>query len=147
MAVNSPSLILHDAHFRAELGNQITSLYVGVKYCVFQGLSYIYCRVLSIFPTIFILIPEYYGHHTGFIHCSFDWSPKDDHILMVGFLKMTTFWKPHSQYYNKIWRNCSQFSIWTFTQKTNLWKVNFSCSFVCVGVSLILMLILRFTAY
>ena len=21
--------------------------------------------------------------------------------LMVGFLKMTTFWKPHSQYYNK----------------------------------------------
>ena len=72
MAVNSPSLILHDAHFRAELGNQITSLYVGVKYCVFQGLSYIYCRVLSTFPTIFILIPEYCGHHTGFIHSIFD---------------------------------------------------------------------------
>ena len=62
MAVNSSSLILHDAHFQAELGNQITSLYIGVKYCVFQGLSYIYCRVLSIFPTIFILILEYYGH-------------------------------------------------------------------------------------
>ena len=29
--------------------------------------------------------------------------------LMVGFLKLTTVWKPHSQYYNKIWRNCSRF--------------------------------------
>ena len=46
-----------------------------------------YCRVLSIFPTIFILIPEYYGHHTGFIHCSFDWSPKDDHIFDGGLPK------------------------------------------------------------
>ena len=48
---------------------------------MFQGFSYIYCRVLSIFPTIFILIPEYYGHHTGFIHCRFDRPPKDDHIF------------------------------------------------------------------
>ena len=62
MALNSSSLILHGAHFQAELGNQITSLYIGVKYCVFQGVSYIYCRVLSIFPTIFILILEYYRH-------------------------------------------------------------------------------------
>ena len=36
------------------------------------GLSYMYCRVLSKFPTIFKLIPEYYGHHTGFICCRFD---------------------------------------------------------------------------
>ena len=49
--------------------------------------AYIYCRVLSIFPTIFILIPEYYGHHTGFIHCSFDWSPKDNHIFDGGLPK------------------------------------------------------------
>ena len=69
-------------------------MYIGVKYYVFQGSSYIYCRVLSIFPTIFILILEYYGHHTGFFFCSFDWPPKDDHILVVSFLKMTTFWKP-----------------------------------------------------
>ena len=81
MAVNSSSLILHDVHFRAELGNQITSLYVGVKYCVFQGLSYIYCRVLSIFPTIFILILEYYGHHTGFFF-----------VVLTDHLKMTTSW-------------------------------------------------------
>ena len=56
--------------------------------CVFQnGLSHIYCRVLSIFPTIFVLIPEYYWHHTGFIHCSFDWPPKDDHIFDCGLPK------------------------------------------------------------
>ena len=81
-------------------------MYIGVKYYVFQGLSYIYCRVRSIFPTIFILILEYYGHHTyilDFFCCSFDWPPKDDHILVVSFLKMTTCWKPNSQYYNKIW--------------------------------------------
>ena len=48
MAVNSSSLILHDVHFRAELGNQITSLYVGVKLCfsrvvihILQGSFYI----------------------------------------------------------------------------------------------------------
>ena len=91
MAVNSSSVILHDAYFQAELGNQITSLYIGVKYCVFQRLSYTYCRVLSIFPTIFILLLEYYGHHTGLICCSFDQPPRDDHISMAGFLKMTTF--------------------------------------------------------
>ena len=50
--------------------------------------AYIYCRVLSIFPTVFILIPEYYGHHTGFIHCSFDSLPKDDHIFDGGLLKV-----------------------------------------------------------
>ena len=39
------------------------------------------------------------------ICCSTHWPPKNDHILIVGFLKMTTFWKPNSQYYNKWW-NC-----------------------------------------
>ena len=29
------------------------------------------------------------------------WLPKDDCIFAVGFLKMTTFWKPNSEYYNK----------------------------------------------
>ena len=73
MAVNSSSLILHNAHKQVELGNQIISLYISVKYVFFKiGLSYIYSRVLYIFPTICILIPENYGHHTGFIRCSFD---------------------------------------------------------------------------
>ena len=29
------------------------------------------------------------------------WLPKDDCIFAVGFPKMTTFWKPNSEYYNK----------------------------------------------
>ena len=32
-------------------------------------------------------MPEYYGHHTGFIHCSVDWPPKDDHIFNGGLPK------------------------------------------------------------
>ena len=93
-------------------------------------LSYIYCRVLSIFLTIFILIPEDYGHHTGFIHCSFDWSPNDNHIFDAGLPKNDHILKaqqPILQQNNDVHNNF----IGKLTQKTNLWKVNFSCSFVC----------------
>ena len=69
--------------------------------------------------------------------------------LMVGFLKMTTFWKPNSRYYHKIWRNCSQFYL-NINSEDEFMKGWFFFLFRLqpwFWVSLILMLILRRTAH
>ena len=69
--------------------------------------------------------------------------------LMVGFLKMTTFWKPNSRYYHKIWRNCSQFYL-NINSEDEFMKGWFFFLFRLqpwFWVSLILMLILRCTAH
>ena len=55
--------------------------------------------------SIFSLKPFYRSashERSAFFVCNrLHWLPKDDCIFAVGFLKMTTFWKPNSEYYNK----------------------------------------------
>ena len=50
---------------------------------------------------LFVLKSASHERSAFFVCNRLHWLPKDDCIFAVGFLKMTTFWKPNSEYYNK----------------------------------------------
>ena len=50
---------------------------------------------------LFVLKSASHERSAFFVCKRFHWLPKDDCIFAVGFPKMTTFWKPNSEYYNK----------------------------------------------
>ena len=76
-------------------------LFLALSFLFFTYLIHCF-QFWKIWNTELFVLKSASHERSAFFVCNrLHWLPKDDCIFAVGFPKMTTFWKPNSEYYNK----------------------------------------------